>query len=324
MTDTPTTESLLNGSVTVEYVQAERSGAMRLTIKHNEQIVHSSVVDAAIEENQYGKTQRGSFRNDAVEKAENIAGLDADDLETAINEWYTRFLQNAEIARQDMRGEIAGEIINGTKPPIEIHGAPNNGTVYKVTFAFRGRTNTVEFDADVMVPGSGPGALESVLVHQYFEPAEVPKEDWEDIRAYWSDSDNTEVVSVREEDSTDYKADRLVEYLSDNTVPVEELEDLGKSPTNAWVDVGGEETDTDETVVWVQDRHFVDEIEAVANIDNKGAIVDTHRERGEIVEKWRTRRATPGGKRDTLWAFPPDVLGIDVDPYTGDTDEVEP
>lgn len=322
MTDVAESEQLLNDTITLEYETAERSGALQMTVKHGEQIVHAGVVDAVARDDNYGRTQRGTFKNEAVDKAKEVEGLDASDLETALKNWFSEFVDQFDAASAEMRGEIATEIINGTETPVEIVGAAENNTTYNVTLTFRGRTNTVEFDADAMIPGSSPGALQSALAHQFFEPVDVPKEDWEDIREYWTDANNTEVVRVNETTPLDAKADRTLEYLTDTINPTpttaagDSLDVLRNAPNNALVVTEYErepEEDVDiDQIVWVRDKHLVDEIDSVADVGSKGNIISKLRERGEMVDKWRTRRLTDGPGDTPLWGFTTAALDIDA------------
>lgn len=327
MVDVAQTEQLLNGTVSLQYEPADKSGALKLTVKRGETVVHSSVVDAATDQGNYGRTQRGKFKNDTVAKCEEIDGLDASDVETAIKNWFSDFLEEVDAAETELRGEIATEIIEGTHTPVEIHGKPDKGTTYNVTLTFRGRTETVEFNADVMVPGSSPGALQSSLAHQFFEPVEVPKEDWEHIREYWAE--HSELVRVTETTPDDAKADRVIEYLADTVSPVPEMDDLLNAPNNAWVDTDYtrqpiENVDID-SIVWVQDRHLVDEIDSVSSVTDKGNIIAKLRERAELVDKWRTRQLTDDGET-RLWGFTLSALGVSPEsvPESDDSGGVAP
>jgi len=314
--DWPETETLLDGTATLAYAPADRSGALKMTIKHNGEIVHSGVVDNIKDDGHAGTTQRGKYRNAAEDAAEPVDGLDESDLATAIDRWFNQFLADADVADDEMRGQMATKVIAGTQTPVEIYGGAADNTSYKVTLTYEGRTNTLEFSASHMLPDAGPAPLQERLAHQYFKPVEVPSEDWEDIREYWAK--HSEVVSVTETTPDDARADRLLGHLSDSINPVPDFEMLENGKRNAWVDTEYDrEPDVSsvdpDIVVWVQDKHYADEIESVSSIDDKGHLSGKLRERKELVDKKRSRNAPTyieGRDRPQLWAFRPGALGV--------------
>jgi hypothetical protein len=215
-----------------------------------------------------------------------------------------------------LQGEIATEVINGTKGPVKIHGASDNNTTFVVTLEFRGREHDIEFAADDLLPGTGPGPLESARMNQYFERVDVPDEDWDAIAEYWHD--NSEVASVTETTADGARANRVVEYLSDSIEPTTEKDQLNNSHRAAWVDTKGAETPTGEPAVWVQDKHFTDQIDSVASVDAKGPVCSELRKQDSLKEKSRRHWLETDGK-DRFWAFEPSAVGVDPETF----DDVE-
>jgi len=317
MVDRETAE--LNGRVSVAFEPTDTTGSLHITVEIDGEPVHAATVDAAAQDSHHGNTQRGQFLN-SLKDAVADSGFDvkAGVVRALVEGWFDD-LQNddADIDSNYLESRLVGEIKEGTHEPVEIHGASDNNTTFVVTLEFRGDTNEIEFAADDLLPGSSPGPLESALMNQYFERVDIPEEDWEAIADYWHDK--SEVQTVTETTAKGARADRVLEYLTDGMKATDEKQHLSNSHRAAYVDADGIETSDGEPAVWVQDRHFVDQIEGVASVDAKQDVCGELRKRGDLKEKSRRHWLDTEGK-DRFWAFKPGALGVNVDLY-GDSED---
>lgn len=308
----------LSDRLSVAYKKGETTGSVHVDVQIDGETVHSSVVKAAAEDSHHGNTERGKFLNNLKSHVESSDyDVKAGVVRAQVEAWFEDLQDGNTELDSDLRSPLANEIIEGTQTPVEIHAAADNSTVFVVTLRFRGRMNEIEFAADDLLPGSSPGPLESALMNQYYERVDVPDEDWEEIATYWHD--NSEVVTVTETTADGARAERVLEYLTDGLKPTSRQMDLNNSHQAAWVDADGEETKSGEPVVWVQDRHYVDQIDSVASVDAKKDICKELRKRDDLIEKTRRRSWLDTDGRDTFWAFDPSALGVDPGHFdTGD------
>jgi hypothetical protein len=315
------------GGVVVEFEPVGGS-KVNLRARYDEELLASGEYAEIIRNNDRGRTNRGEFRNNVADSVEEIEGLDADDVKSALRRWFEAIIDEAEEEEIDIVSDEAEEIINGTHTPVEIHGGEE--TTWEVELTYAGRTNTLEFTTGEM--RGGPGALGDKIANYYFELIEIEKEDWESIRDYWND--HSEVVAVVDETGRDAVAERFVNKIQDAVRPLEDLEQVPTDPSGAWYDPdnSGNSPDAppDVPVLWVQSRFFGDKLEAIGKqIEYKGQLTKDLINEGVLYGS-SIQRTWDGvfEKRTRMFPFDPRELGIDEDdvaPAPGDnTDEVEP
>jgi hypothetical protein len=303
-------ETDLADGLTLKYKSGSVSNTLDIRVEIEGDVIHSDIVKEAAADNHHGETERGKFLNELEDKVKNSDDDATPDVVKAlVREWFNDLQEDNTEVSKELRGDIADEVIEGTELPVEIHGASDNNTTYNVTLTFRGRTATVEFDADVMIPGSSPSALQSAFAHQFYAPEEVPEPDWEDIRAYWAE--NSEVTTVTDTTADTARANRVLEFLSDSIEPTTDKENTGNSPRTSVVEPDFEAG----PVVWVQNRHFDDEIDSVASLDVKNQICKELRGADTLVKKSKPRWRPDTDGQDKFWAFRAEAVGVDADDF---------
>lgn len=276
-----------------------------------------------------GRTNRGEFINNVTDSLKEIAGIDADQIKTSLRNWFDEMAEIAEEEEMAFQPDHVREIVEGTEPPVEIHGGED--TTWVVTLTYAGRTAELEFTAGEMV-GDGGASLEEKIANYYYELVDIEPEDWETIRDYWHD--HSEVSAVVDETGRDAVVDRFLDRLTDGVRPLESIEQVPTDPSGAWYDAdnsaGFADAPADGPILWVQSRYYADKLEAIGKqIEYKGQLTKDLINNGALYGS-SVRRTWDGvfDRRERLFPFDPEELGIDPDdvaPAPGDnTDEVEP
>ncbi|MGQ3723539.1 hypothetical protein [Natrialba aegyptia] len=295
------------GGVVAVTVEPIPGGKVKLTAEHNDEVLESG----EYKRNVFSKpTPRGSFLNSVEESLESKSGVDASDIRRELKEWFAEMNELAKEEQEDLLPPEIQEILNGTQYPIEIYdGEP---TTWKVTLEYAGRLRELEFTSSEMISDSG-GALREKIANQFFELVEIQEEDWKAIRDRWQE--RTEVMHIADETANDAIAERVLEYISNNVMPVDDQDKLGNDVASAWYDSGNsagcDDAPPDADILWVQDSFFVDQLEnAGKQIEYKGQLVKDLISRGELHGK-KSRRRWIGSSRAKYWPFDPDSLGVD-------------
>ena len=304
-------------------------GKIQLRSRFEDEVLERGEYAEVFRDTHRGRTNKGQFINSTAEAAEAIEGIDADEIKSALRNWFTEMAEIAEEEELAFQPDHIQQIIRGTQTPVEIHGGEE--TTWKVTLTYAGRTTDLEFTAGEMVGGGG-ASLEEKIANYFYEIIEIEPEDWETIRDYWQD--HSEVVAVVDETGRDAVAERFLNRIVDAARPLEELEQVPTDPSGAWYDADNsanyDDAPSDAPILWVQDRFFVDKLEAIGKqIEYKGQLTKDLVDR-EVLYGSNARRTWNGvfERRTRMFPFDPRELGIDEDdvaPAPGDnTDEVEP
>ena len=302
-------EEFAGGAVTFT-AEPATGGGVRLAVKHKGDAVAAGTYDRDVFES---VTPRGAFLNSVEESLQPRSGVDAGDIRRELKELFAEL---AEIIREEEADVLLSEevqaIIDGTHYPVEIYdGEP---TVWKVTLSFAGHTRDLEFTAAEMVSGSG-AALEEKIANRFFEMVEIAEEDWNTIRDRWHN--NSRVAFMSDETTSDAVADRVLEFLGDGVLALEERDKLVNAPSNAWFDetnaAGYSDAPPEASIVWVQDRYFVNKLETAGKtLEYKGQLIKDLITRGDLYGK-STRRRWGDGDRRKYYPFNPEALRVDPD-----------
>lgn len=309
------TEEFADGHVTLKY-EPMPGGQIRLAATADGDTLESGFYNLKI----FGSaTLRGQFLNSVEASLEDRDGVDADQVRRELKEWFADMneLDREEQAEKFLTDDVLA-IIDGTHS-VEVHGGET--TKWMVTLTYAGRTCDLKFTAAEMVSG-GEAALQEKIANQFYELIDLEKEDWEEIRTRWQDQ--KEVVNVVEETASDAVADRVLEYMSNNMIPVSDKEDLGNDVAAVWYDPDNstacQATNPDQPIAWVQDSFFVDQLESVGkNTDYKPTLVQDLISRGDLF-RGNMRKKWAWDKRTKVYPFHPDALGVSSDDV-GDTGE---
>lgn len=314
------------GGVVVEF-EPIGGAKVDLQARYEGDLLASGEYAEVFRNNDRGRTNRGEFKNKVVDSIETIEGLDAEGVKTSLRRWFEQQAETAQEEEIAFVSEEARRIIEGTKPPVEIHGGEE--TTWKVELTYAGRTNTLEFTTGEM--RGGPAALGDKIANYYFELIELEPEDWESVRDYWND--HSEVVAVVNETGRDAVAERFVNKVKDAVRPLESLEQVPTEPSGAWYDPdntgGSPDAPPEAPVLWVQSRFFGDKLEAIGKqIEYKGQLTkDLINE--DVLYGSSIQRTWDGvfEKRTRMFPFDPRELGIDEDDVApapeDNTDEVD-
>ncbi len=300
-----------------------------LQARYDDELLASGLYAEVFRKTHRGRTNRGEFINNVADSVDDISGLDSDEIKTALRQWFDELAEIAEEEELAFQPEHVRQIIEGTEPPVEIHGGEE--TTWQVTLTYAGRTTDLEFTAAEMV-GGGAASLQEKLANYFYEIVEIEPEDWETIRDYWQD--HSEVVAVVDETGRDAVVDRFLNRVTDAVRPLEELEQIPTDPSGAWYDAensaGCPDAPADAPVLWVQSRFFADKLEAIGKqIEYKGQLTKDLISAGALYGS-SIQRTWEGAfeKRTRLFPFDPRELGIDEDdvapPVGENTDEVDP
>jgi hypothetical protein len=170
-----------------------------------------------------------------------------------------------------------------------------------------------------MMNGSG-GALEEKIANHFLVFLDLSSDDWEEIRDEWVE--NKTVVDTGDETAADVVANRVLEYITERAVPVDERDKLANDPKAVWFDESNaaayDGADPDAPIAWVQDTHILDELErAGKKLDYKGQLLKTLIGRGDLYGP-KTRRRWYDDSRGKFYPFKPEALGIDADDVAPD------
>ena len=322
----PVPEEIAAG-VVVEY-KPVGGGEMRLRGLYEDEVLARGEYAEVFTGSHRGRTNRGEFINNVKDSIGGTEGLDADEIGSELRRWFDDMAEVAEEEELAFQPDHVRQIIEGTQPPVEIHGGEE--TTWVVTLSYAGKTTDLEFTAGEMV-GGGAGALEEKLANYFYELIDIEPEDWETIRDWWHD--HSEVVTVVDETGRDAVADRFINRVADAVRPLDELEQMPNDPAGAWYDAenaAGHSAAGDGPVLWVQSRFYADKLEAIGKqIEYKGQLTKDLIAEGALYDS-SVRRTWEGvfDRRTRLFPFDPRELGIeeaDVAPPAGDnTDEVDP
>ncbi|WP_136689993.1 hypothetical protein [Halorhabdus amylolytica] len=311
----PVTESLADGYLTLEY-EPLSGGQIRLTAKANGETLESGEYNTKI----FGSaTLKGQFLNSVEMSLEGRSAVDATKIRRELKEWFAEMNQLDKEEQKDklLTDEVA-QIIDGTHS-VKVHGGET--TVWKVTLTFAGRTKELEFTASEMVSGSG-GALQEKIANQFYELVEIEKEDWEAIRERWQEQ--SEVVSVVDETASDAVADRVLEYLKNNLIPVGDREKMGNDVAAVWYDGDNatvcDDAPTEGPIAWVQGSFLSDQLESAGkNLEYKSTLVRDLIDRGDLYSGSEQRKWA-WDTRTRVYPFNPESLGISEDDVVGGSD----
>lgn len=258
---------------------------------------------------------RGQFLN-SVESSLGDLEVDEQAARQSFKEWFAdmhELYQEEESERFLTVDQRA--IIDGTEA-VEIHGGET--TKWVVTLNIGGTTEELEFTYKEMVSG-GARVLEEKIANQFYEFIDIEKEDWPPIRDRWEKQAN--VTHVVEETASDAVADRLLEYISNNSIVVADREHLTNDNAAVWFDESNatmyDEAGADESIAWVQDSFLVDQIENVGkDIGYKGELVQNLIDRADL-HGGNIRRSWEFSQRTKVYPFAPEALGISDDDVGG-------
>lgn len=303
---------------------------VKLAARYDGDILARGEYAEVLRGNHHGRTNRGEFVNTVEDSAESIAGLDAEEVATALDSWFDEMSEIAQEEELALQPDYVKQVIEGTHPPVEIHGGGEE-TTWHVELTFAGRTSELEFTASEMA-GGGSGALKQKIANNYYELIDIQEADWEAIRDHWDE--HSELVSEVEETGRDAIKNRFVDRLSDAVRPLEDIEQVPSDPSGAWYDddntAGYEEAGADEPILWVQSRLVADKVEEIGKqIEYRGQLVKDLIS-DDVLHGTSVQRTWSGSfeRRTRMYPFKPAELGIDEDdiaPEPGDnTDEVDP
>jgi len=308
----PFEEEVADGYLTLEY-EPLPGGQIRLTARANGDTLESGKYNTKI----FGSaTLKGQFLNSVETSLEGRNGVDATEIRRELKEWFAEMNQLDKNEQKDklLTDEVT-RIIDGTHA-VEVHGGET--TIWKVTLTYAERTKELEFTASDMVSGSG-GALKEKIANQFYELVEIEKEDWEAIRERWQEQ--AEVVSVVDETASDAVADRVLEYLANNLMPVGDRDKLGNDVAAVWYDDENvtvcDDAPADGPVAWVQGSFLTDQLESAGkNLEYKSTLVRDLIDRGDLYGGSK-RKKWAWDTRTRVYPFDPDSLGIAEDDVTG-------
>ncbi len=310
------TEALANGAVKAT-LEPVGGGEVKLTVRHNGTVVESG-------EYPYPgvfckPTPRGQFLNSVESSLESRNGIDENETRRELKEWLSELNELGKEEQKNLLPDDVRQIIDGTRTPVEIYdGEP---TVWKVTLDYAGRERDLEFTAGEMIAGGG-GPLQEKIANRFFELVDITEEDWVAIRDHWHE--HSEVAHISDETTSDAIADRVLEYMRHNLMPVGEREKLCNDVAAVWYDESNSasyaDVAPDEPIAWVQDSFYVDQIEAAGKqIEYKGQLTKDLIARGDLHGKKVRRRWKDGtDERVKVYPFNPEVLGIDGESLGGD------
>lgn len=266
---------------------------------------------------------RGQFLSSVEDSLDSRGDADAAAARRALKEWFAGM---AEVYRQEAEELVPDHIrrvLDGTRS-VEIHGG--DPTTVHVTLSYRGRTCDLEFTADEMT-GNGDALVSRMANHFFVFDFECEQEEWEVIRERWQEQ--ADVVAVIDETGEETVADRVLEYLAHNIVPIAEKEKLANSPGAAWVDdenaAGTSVADPDAPIVWVEKSFLIDQLEAAGKSPEYFSHLVKTLNRSDYLHgvPSDTRRYWPnsqGKERAGFYPFTPAALGVDLD-NVGDVDD---
>lgn len=314
------TETLCDGAVTIE-VSPIGGGEVRLTVEYGGTVIESSEYTREV----FTKpTPRGTFLNAVRDGLEPKSGVDAGEVRQEVKEWCAEMAELGEEEEEKMLPGDIQRILSGTHYPVEVYnGEP---TTWNVTLTFDGRTCELEFTAGEMIGNSG-APLQEKIANEFFEKIEVEAEDWEKITDRWMGKQT--VVHMSDESTSDAVAKRVVDYIGDGLIPVDERDQMQNDVAAVWYDgkneAGYKNADPKQSIAWVQDTYVVDQLEsAEKTIEYKGQIVKDLISRGDMLGSTSKRRwIGDNGSTDKFYPFDPTVLGVSEEDVTmtGDADE---
>lgn len=308
------TEPFSGGAITLEY-EPVSGGKIRLAARADGETLESGEYNRKIFGSQ---TLRGQFLNSVTASLDGHEDIDADAVRTELNQWFASMheLDREEQRERFLRPEIK-QLLDGTQS-VEVHGGET--TTWIVTLRFAGRTRELEFTAGDMVADSG-GALQQKIANEFYEVIDIDGADWEAIRERWREEQ--EVVAVVETTGREAVADRLLEYLGDGLMAVDERGKMANDPAACWYDetnaTGSDAVPPDAPVVWVQDRFLVDQLDRVGKKpESKAEVIKTLNRRGDIHGVESDGRKKWGWDRRTkVYPFTPEALGLGPDDVGG-------
>jgi hypothetical protein len=303
-------------------------GKMRLRSLYEGDVLERGEYAEVFRGTHRGRTNSGEFINNTVEAVREVDGLDAEEIKGSLKSWFTEMSELREEEQMAFEAEYVQEIIEGTELPVKAYLGEKSTWEIELTYA--GRTNTLQFTAAEMT-GSGGAVLEEKIANYYLELIDVEPEDWETIRDYWNEH-TVEVANI-DETAEDAVADRFVNKLTDAVRPLESLEQVATEPAGAWYDAdntaGCDDVPAGEPVLWVQDRFYVDKLEAIGKqIEYKGQLTKDLIADDTLYGP-NVRRTWDGtfDRRTQMFPFDPRELGIDEDDVApapeDNTDEVD-
>ena len=310
-------EEFAGGAIRVE-VAILNNKTSRISLKNGGKQLWLEDYDRVFETGKYPRDQRKNICTEIHGQLAEIEGIDEESVEKSVSEWFEELKSVSDEAERELAGPLVNEMIEGTHTPVEVREAPDENTTWHVELEFRGRSRELEFDADVMVPGSdGSDTLAAKLVNNFHERVEVTKEDWDEIAQYWDQQ--KKVVDRTEETPKDTISNRLLSFIANRVEPTKDKDKIGNSVSTAWIDTEGNETDgVDGPVVWVHNQLLDDEIESIGkSLDDKGDINKHLRRRNDLLDSSRKRSWTEGRSRLKMWAFDPDAINVDPDRDSG-------
>lgn len=258
------------------------------------------------------RTERGTLLNRVEEAAKDRPDADASGIRTVLEEWLAGMSEAYEEVQDEFLPDEVNAIREGTQHPVEVYrGEP---TTWRVTLTFQGETRELEFTTSEMLNDSG-GALEEKIANHFLEFLEIGSDDWQTIRDEWVE--NKTVVDTGDETTADVIANRVLEFMAERAVPVDDREKLANDPKAVWFDESNaaayDDADPNAPIAWVQDTHIMDELERTGkNLDYKGQLLKTLIGRGDLYGK-SARRRWDDGQRGRFYPFKPEAIGIDAD-----------
>lgn len=295
-------------------------GQIHLTAWMDGEILESATYNLKIFDS---PTLRGQFLNSVESALARRDGADAEVARQELNEWFAdmaaRLENENEAIREFLPPEIQ-QIIEGTES-VEVRGGET--TTWHVTLTFAGMTEEVELTAGDLVSDSG-GALKEAIATKFYEVVEIGQDSWRAIRDEWQA--RKEVVAVVDETTADTIADRVLEFLGRDIIPVVSKEDMGNDVVAAWVDPTNEGgyadlDDPEAAVVWVQSSAVDDALEAAGkSLEHKTQLIKDLGRRDDLYGS-RARRRWAWDTRTAVYPFVPDALGVDPEGFEAGTDD---
>ena len=266
----------------------------------------------------YNSAQKvGEIGNEFRAAVEDEAGVDGDDLKTEFKSKCSVLAENDDDVQRGLYTETVTDLLAETESVEYVRGA--DALTVRVTLTHGGETREMEFS-----PGEWRGASGDALGTNYLvafaEMIEVSKQEWADLRDEWDS--RKEVV----EGDTLGEWGHIADQLTDNLIPqidaFDDREKLLDDRLNAYYQedapeyLGGKIPAGDH--LWVRAAALRDELPHVGKQTSKMGELSR-----ALVEEGYLRSDQPATrKKQRVYAFDPESLGVDADAVLSDDDGV--
>lgn len=286
------------------------------------------LVSVDVNANVFGNPQnRGMFLNELEgEIADHDPGedaeLDTEEVVAEIKSWFAEI--HDALNRETMINAPPNvrEILEATETPIVWNRGENSE--WEVEMTMDGRTRTLTFNAgDLTAQGGAP--LRVKVMNHFGRKIDLETDDWETIVDHWTAEENVVIGHESEESAKDVQANKLLDQLAHNLIPVTDREKLKNSREAVWFDAENSTgyskkgTPADATIVWVQDAFLVDQMEQAGldpTRDGEKANLLAHlapSSRGDTYGPSMEKTWHGGQRPRPMYPFTPEALNLDED-----------